>query len=394
MNLRPRKLGSFEEYAIALSERLVAGGGESVLVFSEPPPARIMPAYERAGAVVEHKEFRNRDWRSATTLLQLVRRHRPDVVHFHFVNMLSADVAASIFLMGARVIFSEHSSNSVLTTRRSKRFALRVAKRLVSLPIDRFVAPSNYIRARLVDEGVEHAKIDTVWNGVNLERFRLPVSAAEVRRSYGLSPDAMLVASSALLIPEKGIGDLVEAARTVVDARPDVQFVHIGDGPCLEQYRARVAELGLERSFHFVGLLNLPEIAPLIASADVFTLPCTWGEAFSLVVLEAMAAAKPVIATRLGGNMEAVEDGRSGLLVPPFDPAALAAAIIALHDDPAMRHRLAEESGRRSAQFSVGRWVHDTVALYERIAHRQLAAEAVPAPPSEGEVGVREVSRW
>jgi glycosyltransferase involved in cell wall biosynthesis len=174
----------------------------------------------------------------------------------------------------------------------------------------------------------------------------------------------MLVASSALLIPDKGIGYLIEAAAEVVRECPDVQFVHIGDGPLFEEYQQRVARLGLQEQFKFAGLLNLPEIAPLIASADVFTLPCTWGEAFSLVVLEAMAAGKPVIATRLGGNPEAVDHGRTGILVPPKDAGALAKAIVELRRDPSKRRDMAQESARKSYDFSVDRRVEETVALY------------------------------
>lgn len=367
VNLRPRKLGSFEEYTIALSRRLVGEGGESVLVFSEAPPSVLASPYLEAGAILEHKPYRSFDRESATPLLQLIRQHKPDVVHFHFVNLLSLDVAMAALFGGTRIVFSEHSSNPVARKRPLKRMALFAAKKLFAAAVDRVVAPSNYVNARLVGEGLPTGKIRTIWNGVNVDRFRRPVSVADVRAKYGLDPSAMLVASSALLIPEKGIGFLIEAAREVVRTSPDVQFVHIGDGPRLQEYRDRVASLGLENHFKFAGLLNLAEIAPLVSSADVFTLPCVWGEAFSLVVLEAMAAGKPVIATRIGGNMEAVEDGRSGILVPPGDPAALAAAILRLQNDPALRQQMAEESGRRSTEFHVDRWVDQTIDLYHEL---------------------------
>lgn len=350
--------------------------------------------YSEAGAVLEHKAFRSFDWRSAASLLRLVQQYHPDVVHFHFVNMLSADVAASALLKHSHVVFSEHSSNLKVRTRPAKQVALRMAKKALALRVDRFVAPSNYVRSRLIDEGLPASGIQTIWNGVNLDRFRAQVHAGEIRRKYGLSTTAMVVASSALLIPEKGIGDLIEAAASVAATSAEIQFIHIGDGPLLQQYKARVAELGLADRFLFAGLLNLPEIAPLIASADVFTLPCTWGEAFSLVVLEAMAAGKPVIATNLGGNPEAIEDGVSGVLVPPHDPAALARAILSLHDDPALRRRMASASAHRSDDFGVDRWVGETVELYEGLTGKLRPPDDALVSGERSELKIPEASGW
>lgn len=369
VNLRPRKLGSFETYTIALSQALTRAGGRSVLVFGECPPQTLREPYDRAGATIETKPFRDFAWTDARALRTLLRRHRPHVVHFHFVNMLSLDLLAAALWRSGRVVYSEHSSDRLDTRSSPRQAALRLAKRAFAVGVDRVVAPSNYVRRRLVREGLDPETIQTIHNGVSLDRFAATQRGKDVRRQFGLAPDTLLVTSSALLIPEKGIGYLVEAASEVVRAASDVQFVHIGDGPCLDQYRARVAELGLSERFKFAGLLNLTDIAAVLGQTDVFTLPCVWGEAFSLVILEAMAAGKPVIATRLGGNVEAVEDGKNGLLVPPRDPKALAHAILALRNNPEQRRAMAEEGRRRSAYFSLDRWVQETIALYQHLLH-------------------------
>jgi glycosyltransferase involved in cell wall biosynthesis len=145
-----------------------------------------------------------------------------------------------------------------------------------------------------------------------------------------------------------------------------VSFIHVGDGPWAAEYKGKVERLGIQKRFVFAGLLNLPEVGAILRRSDVFTLPCTWGEAFSLVILEALATGKPAIVTEVGGNVEAVEDGRNGLVVPPHDAAALAAAITRLHDDPPMRRAMGEESARRSSYFSLERWVEDTIRVYGR----------------------------
>jgi glycosyltransferase involved in cell wall biosynthesis len=364
LDLRPRKLGSFEEYTITLSRSLAGQGGESVLVFKELPPEPLRPHYLDAGSILETKPFGGD---SARALRALVRRFRPHVVHFHFVNLLSLDVVGAALNRGVKVVFSDHASDIPKQRTALRWHALRASKRAFSSLVDRVVAPSEYVKDRLVRQGISAKKITTIHNGVNLERFQTTLVTDDIRAKYGIGPSSVIVASISQLIPEKGIGYLIDAAGLALRQGADVSFIHVGDGRCSTEYRSRVQRLGIEKRFIFAGLLNLPEISAILRASDIFTLPCTWGEAFSLVILEALAAGKPAIVTRVGGNVEAVEDGRNGLLVPPHDASALAAAITALHDSPERRQAMARESALRSSYFSVKRWVDDTIDLYARL---------------------------
>ncbi len=367
LNLRPRKLGSFEEYTIALSRSLAQQGGQSILVFKDSPPESLRPLYTDSGAILEVKPFEPFGRVSASDLIGLVRRHRPHVVHLHFVNPLSLDVVAAALVRGVRVVFSEHASDIPKERPAIRWHMLRASKRAFSSLVDQVIAPSNYVNTRLVREGVSGTKVTTVHNGVNLERFRDASLTDDVRAKYGMARDSVVISSIAQLIPEKGIGYLIAAAALALGQGADVSFIHIGDGPCADEYREKVRQLGIEKRFIFAGLLNLPEIAAILRQSDVFTLPCTWGEAFSLVILEALAAGKPAIVTRAGGNVEAVENGRNGIVVPPHDAAALGAAIMTLHDSPELRGAMGEESARRSTFFSVERWVDETIDVYGRL---------------------------
>jgi glycosyltransferase involved in cell wall biosynthesis len=367
LNLRPRKLGSFEEYTIALSRALTERGGQSILVFKDFPPEALRPQYTDAGAVLETKPFEPFGRESAGSLLALVRRHRPQAIHFHFVNLLSLDVAAAAMSRGVKVVFSEHAS-AIAKDRTALRWRmLQASKRTFSSGVDRIIAPSDYVKARLVQEGVSAKKVITIHNGVNLQKFRAGAVTEDMRAKYGIGPDTVLIASISQLIPEKGIDYLIEAAALVLKRGTDVSFIHVGDGPCAAEYKGKVERLGIQKRFVFAGLLNLPEVSAILRQSDVFTLPCTWGEAFSLVILEALATGKPAIVTDAGGNVEAVEDGRNGLVVPPRDASALAAAITTLHDDPQMRRAMGEESARRSSYFSLERWVEETIRVYGRL---------------------------
>ena len=292
------------------------------------------------------------------------------MVHLHFVNLLSLDVVAAALYRGVRVVFSDHVSDTPKERSAIKSYALRGSVRTFSSMLDGIVAPSEYVHARLVRAGVSADKVTTVHNGVNLEEFRNTQVTGDCRAKYGIPPSSVMVVSISQLIPEKGIDYLIEAAALALRQGADLSFIHVGDGARAAEYRTKVQKLGMEGRFIFAGLLNLREIAAILRESDIFALPCTWGEAFSLAILEALAAGKPAIVTRVGGNVEAVEDGRNGLGGPPHDAGALAAAIKALHDSPERRQAMGRESLSRSIRFSVQRWVDETIDLYDCLSRR------------------------
>jgi len=374
LNLRPRKLGSFEEYVVSLSQALTQQGGQSILVFKEFPPEALRPRYTDAGALLETKPFEPFGRESARALTALLRRHKPHVIHLHFVNIMSLDVVAASLHRGVKVVFSEHASDIPKERTALRWRMLQASKRIFSSHIDQVIAPSKYVNRWLVHQGISAKKIITVYNGVKVENFRDRPRTGDLRAKYGIRQNTLIVTSISQLIPEKGIGYLIEAAALVLKEGRNVSFVHVGDGACAAEYREKIRQLGIEKHFIFAGLLNQWEIAAILHQSDIFTLPCTWGEAFSLVILEALAAGKPVIVTRVGGNIEAVEDGENGLVVAPHDPCALAAAIITLHDSPERRLAMGIESAKRSGYFTLDRWVSQTIEIYDRLAQNRATS--------------------
>jgi glycosyltransferase involved in cell wall biosynthesis len=367
LNLGPRKLGSFEEYTIALSRSLTGRGDQSILVFNSLPPDSLRHLYSDAGAVLETKVFGRFGRESARALSALMRRHRPDLVHFHFMNVVSLDVLLAGVTPGVRVVYSDHGSDVPKKPTLLRHLGRRSLMRTFSSVVDQVVGPSDYVHARLVQMGVAAGKVLTIHNGVNLERLRGAGITEDIRARYGLKPGGMIVLSVSQVIPEKGVGYLIDAAARVLQRGADVSFIHVGDGRCTAEYRAKVRELGIEHRFIFAGLLDFQEIGSILRQSDVYTLPCTWGEAFSLALLEALAVGLPVIVTRVGGNAEAVKEGRDGLIVPPADAAALADAVLALHDDPERRRKMTGSADSFGSYFGMQRWVDETVALYDRL---------------------------
>jgi len=213
--------------------------------------------------------------------------------------------------------------------------------------VDRIVVPARSIRDRLARfPWMEaEARVTVVPNGVDLERFRPGAGTGMLRGELGLGPGTPVVAATVQLAAIKGLDVLLEAVALL--PRTDPVLALIGRGKEEPVLRRRAAALGLESRVRFLGFRE--NVNLLLEDADVAVHPSiAEGEGLPNSVIECLAKGKAVVATRVGGVGEAVTDGVEGLLVPPGDPAALAAAIARVLDDPALRGRLGRAARRRA----------------------------------------------
>jgi glycosyltransferase involved in cell wall biosynthesis len=230
----------------------------------------------------------------------------------------------------------------------------------------RFVAASVAQERELIASGVHPDAVAVVYSGIEVERFA-PRSSRAARHKLGLPPDRPLVLVPARLHPMKGHIDLLAAMPTLLAHVPDALAMCAGDGPLRRILPAVAAAAGLSDHVRFIGQRS--DMPDLMAAADVVALP-SHVEGLPSVVLEAFAADRPVVATSVGGVPEVVEDGRTGWLVPPHAPRALAGAIAdALTDPDARRARAAcgrqtvaerfrAEDAARRMQEAYDRWLH------------------------------------
>lgn len=170
------------------------------------------------------------------------------------------------------------------------------------------------------------------------------------------------------IIPLKGHEEFLEAAAIVAGARTDVEFLVAGEDsepgkPFETRLRRRVKELGLEALVRFVGYQ--PDLPGLLAAVDAVAVP-SWNEAFGLVAAEAMAAGRAVVASRVGGLAELIDDGVTGMLVPPKDSRQLAAAILKLAENPALVEHLGLHARADAHRFARGRGIEAVMQVYER----------------------------
>jgi glycosyltransferase involved in cell wall biosynthesis len=227
----------------------------------------------------------------------------------------------------------------------------------------RIVANSDAVAQRFRD--CARAKVRRIYNGVDLARFTPGPPPPDLRLALGLPPGTPVVGSIGRFVAYKGYSYLLEAARLVREKMPEAHWVLVGDGELRTELEAQSRRLGLEGRVRFAGWQErTPEYLALF---DLFVLP-SLGEHFGRVLLEAMAMAKAVVATNAGGVPEIVRDGETGILVPPADPAAMAAVVVSLLLDPAAAARLGAAGRRRAeAEFSLARHGDAVRALYRDV---------------------------
>lgn len=296
-------------------------------------------------------------------LIRLARRERVDIIHTFFEK---AEVMGWMVRRLAGI-------PCWITSRRDlgfKRKALyRALFRLTAGDCCRCVAVCRAVAEQALAEGsLPPDRIEVIHNGLDVSPFEERIDTREARRSLGVPTGAPLVGMVANMnFQIKGHRHFLEAARLILKQIPDAEFLLAGDGPLRDSFQAFAGELGIDGRVHFLGTRS--DTPAVLSVLDVSVL-CSTSEGMSNVILESMAAGKPVVATRVGGNPELVTEGVTGLLVPPADPDSLAEAVLSLlRDPPAARTMGATARERVATEFSVAAMVHKHERLYERMVN-------------------------
>ncbi|MDX2168966.1 MAG: glycosyltransferase [Deltaproteobacteria bacterium] len=342
------------------------------LVCSLRAPGRIADEIAAAGVPVVSLELgdaaRARDLTAgALRLARLIDQHSVDVAHsFLYRANLLTRLAGRLARRRPAVVTGHHTLTPYAGA------AATLSSRVTRGLSDCLVAPSQAVRQALVDkERVARERIVVIENGVDAARFDRRPGAA-LRAELGLAPETVLVGFVGRLSFEKRLVDLLASVAALRARRLPMHAVIIGDGAERPGLEAAIRGLGLQGHATLLGVRR--DLPPLYAAMDVFALP-SMEEAAPTVLLEAMACGRAVVATRVGGAADMVEDGVSGLLVDPERPAELTAALAALAADAALRARLGAAAHRRvRAHFTVERMVDRHAELYRRL--RPAASES------------------
>lgn len=366
INLVPRKFGGFEEFFLVLSKALAERGHKSILGFTDLPPPSIAEKYREVGAVVHRVDLATPRLKWAT-LRQLICEHDLDILHGTFLDVFSSDTLRLKRWGMKRVVFSDQVS--YIPTPRSwlREQIARTKNRAISRWIDLVIADAQYVRKNLIRRSaIDARKVEVVYNGVNIHRFDPARRASITKQSLGISPDHLVVTTVANCIKWKGLDVFLRAAAEVLGRGVRAEFVIVGDGLLFDELQQLAASLGIAHATHFLGLRD--DVHEILALSDVFVLCSLWEEAFALVLLEAMASGLPVVASNIGAIPESIVDGTTGILFPPGDSQAAAAAIAALLEDETLRRRMGKAGRERVVQnFRIEQWVQNTIDLYEKL---------------------------
>ena len=352
------EVGGGAEHLVQLVRGLLAHGFSSAAAFGRDGPAvgrlRTLEAEVRVVGTLR--------FTGARKLAALFRDTPADLIHLHGSRAGYLGARAAERAQAPPIVYTAHAFSFKRRLpdplRRlavqAEQLTCRVASHLIVLnPGDRDAA------ARI---GIPSERVSLIPNGIAAERY---LSAATRRHEFGYGAATPVVGTVGRLVEGKDPLAFVELAERVAAARPDARFLLVGDGPLRRKVERAVRRKRLQDRLRLTGFRD--DVPALLATMDVAVFPSLW-EALPLAVLEAMAAARAIVATDVSGHRALIVDREHGLLVPLHDEEGLGAATLALLDDVARRERLGSAARARVlADYTVQRMVEATAAVYEGV---------------------------
>jgi glycosyltransferase involved in cell wall biosynthesis len=318
-------------------------------------------------------ERRSSAWKILGDLVEYFKRERPDLVHTHKYkdNMLAAMAGWWTGVPGlVRIVHGMPEPFHGM--RRLRMAAYEYVDGLVNrYAVDSIIAVSANIEQRLV-ERFGSSKVVRIHNGIDLRQVGSSLPLETVRRQLGLMSDDMVVGSVGRLTPVKGQSTLIEAVAILKRGGWNVKGLIVGEGPLRSELRELATQKGIEKDVVLAG--ERRDVYDLINAMDVFVLP-SLHEGIPMVLLEALASGKPVVASRVGGIPDVIRDGIDGLLVPAGDAVALSKTVDGLLKDRSTAERLGRAGRIRvESEFAAPRMAQKTLELY-----RAVMSEVRPA---------------
>jgi glycosyltransferase involved in cell wall biosynthesis len=310
---------------------------------------------ERVAAVYEMPMGGDLDLGFILRLKRLIRELKPDILHLH--SRRGADLLGGLAgrLSGVRVVHSRRVDNP------ESPWVVKWKYRLY----DRVIGISQGIVDVLADEGVPREKLVCVRSAVDVEAYQRSCERAWFLGQFGLPDDALVMATVAQLIPRKGHRYLLEALPGLIEGFPNLHWLLFGQGPLKEELSAEIKRLGLQEQVKLAGFRD--DLAVIYPCLDLLVHPALM-EGLGVSLLQAASAGLPIVAVDAGGMPEAVEDGVSGLLVPPASTTALENAVSRLLGDPQLRRQMGESGRERMRRgFSVEQMVEGNLRVYQEL---------------------------
>jgi sugar transferase (PEP-CTERM/EpsH1 system associated) len=329
---------------------------------------------ERVGIEIFVESKRSRmDWAFPLRLAKLLKDQRVDIVHTYSGVYRDGCLAARL----AGVPFNVHTDQGRFYPDTWK---IRLTHRLMTKLRDKVISVSKDLKDYMINEvGIPSEKVVVIYNAVDCNHSHSFTQSDDLRHEFGLINGHPVVGIIGRLVPVKDHSTLLKASVKVFASMPEAKLVIVGDGPLRSELNDTTRELRISDRVLFLGHRNdVPDLLPLM---DVVVL-CSLHEGSSLTLLEAMADGKAVIATTVGGNPELVEEGITGLLVPPRSPEALADAILTVLHDPTLRLSMGRAARARVRNYFN---IEDMVRVHEELYTSLLEQKGFFSPDHQNQ---------
>jgi glycosyltransferase involved in cell wall biosynthesis len=340
-------------------------------------PGKVSREIEAAGVRVEVLRKRAKlDPRLILSLVRLMRRERIDLLQTYLFTANTWGRLAGILARVPVIVSSERNVD----------IWEEGYKRVIGRTLDRFtratIGNSEAVKQYLVRKGLSRDKVRVVYNGVDPDRFEAPQTPHATKAELGIPLHHAVVLLLARLEPQKDPRTFLQAAAMVAEAVPAVSFLVVGGGSLEGELRREAEALGLGDRIVFTGPRR--DVARLLAACDVSVISSV-KEGMSNTIMESMAAGRPMVATRVGGNAELIEPGETGFLVRARDAMGIATAVQRILEDSSLAKAMGSQAKARIAQrFSVDAMVRATQALYDEVTVTYRNARRAEAEDSAG----------
>ena len=372
--------GGTERHLVRLATMLDRERFNTAISCFEGAPGTILDDILKHGIPVEDlnlsRIYSYRALARGFRLARFIRRHGIDIVQtFHF----KSDTFGVFFsrLAGVPIVVSSRRDTGDLKKPRQI-----LLNRIMNRFIDRFIMVCNAVGTKVREcEGVPAHKTVTIYNGVDLKRFS-GAGARDVellRRQLGLDDSNFVVGISAIFRPEKAYHVFFKGIEGVLSTIKNLKVLVLGFGPTKDHFVSYCRKGPLREVVKFQGFVE--DVERFLPLMDVFCLVPNKNEGFSNAILEAMAAGRPVIASDVGGNAEAVVHNETGIIIPPDDPAALSRAILELYNNPEKRLQMGQKARERAAEsFSIEKMIREHESFYETLYSEYISGKSASEP--------------
>lgn len=292
-------------------------------------------------------------------LRKLFLRQSIQIVHTHGINPFFYGTIGAKLARVPLTIQTDHARGHFPVARKEM-----ISEMVQSWFVDRIVAVSEGVKADLVKyEHIRPEKIQVIYNGIDGSKYRVKIDTAKKRKELGIDKDDKVVGVGVRLSKQKGISYLIEAVSLLIKIIPEIKLLIVGDGEYKINLKKLSKKMGIKDNVIFTGFrFDIPELLQIM---DVYVLPSLW-EGHPLVLLEAMAAGKAIVASIIPGNKETVDHGYSGFLVPPKNPKELSHALKKLLVNEDIRNKIGLAGYEKfNNQFTLHKMINEYQNLYE-----------------------------